>query len=638
MKRPTQHITETISHRIFEDLIPVEWVIREIKPDYGIDYLVEVFKSGQSTGITFFVQLKGSEQEIKNDTFEKQFGVNNLKYYASLALPVLIMCVSTTTKQSWGIWANKLIKSLNLKPDQETAKLNLGSENLITAEYFNQIETELKIVSQYGLTISSNSDLGNILGSNIGKFINHFFSDTFALNNSYLPKHYNLQFLSRGGNLFLLLDGPFFNKEIEIESFEIENPLLHRPLFNEDDINITNAKILKLLVVAFARENLNGSLKLLKKLIEKDYFSTEDDGMRFDPLGTLQSAINQNLLLQFNEITKSIIRKKLFDAFLFFDLAYFVHCKNYSELLYLRTENLRLAIQHSKDFPTTGTCYYNIGNIERSLSNTDEAIECYFKARKYLPDYEKRKHWWRELAGLLFIKGHYKLAELFYTKSIELIEEDNPNRYFRLEQIQPNLESIVYALIGDCLLFQGKFSKANEWFDKFFERQNSNNYEWYLKRIITNRLIELGLDDKKIEVEKSIELCENAVSLVDHKLQIAEFTKAVELNPTNALAWFNLGVAKDKEQQFEDAFYCFLTTGLFQDGDKEAQFNALLISFTQQQYKMFTLVLQFIVEKHGELVANDLSDYFMNKPIPFDVKKRIIEGITKLTKVIKNGA
>lgn len=29
MKRPTQHIIETISNLIFEDLIPVEWVIRD---------------------------------------------------------------------------------------------------------------------------------------------------------------------------------------------------------------------------------------------------------------------------------------------------------------------------------------------------------------------------------------------------------------------------------------------------------------------------------------------------------------------------------------------------------------------------------------------------------------------------------
>jgi len=222
MKRPIQHITETISYRIFEDLIPVEWVIREIKPDYGIDYLIEIFKSGQSTGITFFVQLKGSEQEIKNNTFEKQFGVDNLKYYASLALPVLVVCVSTTTKQTWVIWANKLIKSLNLKPEQETVKLSLGSENLIKAEYFTQIEAELKVVSQYGLKISSNSDLGNILGDNIGKYINYFFSDTFVINNSYLPKHYNLKFLTRGVKHFVVVDGPFFNKEIKIESIDIE--------------------------------------------------------------------------------------------------------------------------------------------------------------------------------------------------------------------------------------------------------------------------------------------------------------------------------------------------------------------------------------------------------------------------------
>ncbi|MCG7855487.1 DUF4365 domain-containing protein [Flavihumibacter sediminis] len=635
MKRPIQHITETISHRIFEELIPVEWVIRKIEPDYGIDYLIEVFKLGQSTGITFFVQLKGSEQEIKNSTFEKQFGVDNLKYYASLALPVLLVCVSTITKQVWGIWANKLIKSLYPKTEQETVKLNLGSENLIKAEYFTNIETELKVVSQYSLKISSNSYIGNLLAGNISRFINHYFTETFVLNNSYLPNYYILNFLTRGAKHFFVVEGPFFNKEIEIESIDIENPLLHRPLFNEDDINITNAKILKLLVVAFARENLSGSLNLLRKLIEKEQFNKKDDVISFDPLGTLQSAINQNLILQYNEITKSIIRKELFDAFLFIDLSYFIHSQNHKELLQLRTENLRLAIECTNDLHTKGTFCYNIGNIERSLSNTDQAISFYFKARKYLPDYEKRKHWWRELAGLLFIKGHYKLAELFYRKSLELIEKDTPKRYSRLEPVMPNQESIVYALIGDCLLFQGKFSKANEWFDKFFQEPNTFNAEWSLKRIISDRLINLGLDNKIIEKQKSLDFCEKALVLNDLKLQIVELNRAIEYNPTNALAWFNLGVSKDKEQQFQEAFYNFLTTGIFQDGDKEAQLNALLISFTQRQDELFFLVLHFMVEKHGEIVANDLSDYFMEKPIPFDVKKKIFGEIVKLTKQIK---
>ena len=44
MKRPEQHITETKSQRIFENIIPVDWVCRDIKPDYGIDFLVEIFE------------------------------------------------------------------------------------------------------------------------------------------------------------------------------------------------------------------------------------------------------------------------------------------------------------------------------------------------------------------------------------------------------------------------------------------------------------------------------------------------------------------------------------------------------------------------------------------------------------------
>ncbi|MCW5924913.1 MAG: DUF4365 domain-containing protein [Saprospiraceae bacterium] len=638
MKRPTQHITETISQRIFENLIPVEWVVREIKPDYGIDYLIEVFKSGKSTGITFFVQLKGSEQEIKNDIFEKQFEIDNLKYYSSLSLPVLIVCVSTKTKQTWGIWANKLIKSLNLKPKQETIKLNLGIDNLINAEYFNAIEDVLKVSSRYGLKINTDSDLGAILSSNIANFISHFYQDTFELNNAYLPNHYNLSFFTRDAKHFFTVDGPFFNKEIEIDSIEIEDPLLHRPFFNENDINIANAKILKLLVVAFARENLNGSLNLLKKLIENDYFSSVDDAMNFDPLGILKSSIHQNLLYQFNENVKSLIKKGHYDAFLFFDLSYFALNQNHKDLIQLRTENLKFAIDQTTEYPVKGTCFYNLGNIEKGLFNTETAISHYFKARKFHPDYLNRKHWWRELAGLLFTKGHFRYAELFYKKSIDLVEENIPERYFRLEMNLPNQESIIYALIGDCLLFQCKLSEAKSWFTKFFQNQNSLNTEWVLKDQMLDRFIELGFDDIKIDRKSSLEICEQALNLKDFKQQIIEFKKAIKLNPVNGLAWFNLGVAEDKEKNFQDAFYAFLNTGLLQDGDKEAQFNALLIAFTQEQDILFVLLLQYILEKHGELVINDLSDYFMNKPFPFEAKKMIIEGIVKMTKEMKNSA
>ena len=76
MKRPDQHIIETKSQRIFERLVPVEWVAREVKPDYGVDYLVEVFKNGESTGKTFFVCEAGKQI---HDTIEDSIASNESK-------------------------------------------------------------------------------------------------------------------------------------------------------------------------------------------------------------------------------------------------------------------------------------------------------------------------------------------------------------------------------------------------------------------------------------------------------------------------------------------------------------------------------------------------------------------------------
>ncbi len=60
MKRPESHGIDTRGQRIFEACLPPEWVVRDQHPDYGVDYEVEVFEKGSSTGILFKVQLKST--------------------------------------------------------------------------------------------------------------------------------------------------------------------------------------------------------------------------------------------------------------------------------------------------------------------------------------------------------------------------------------------------------------------------------------------------------------------------------------------------------------------------------------------------------------------------------------------------
>ena len=59
MKRPEQHITDSQADALFREIF-AEWGVNGSQRDYGSDYVVEVFRNHESTGVFFNGQLKGS--------------------------------------------------------------------------------------------------------------------------------------------------------------------------------------------------------------------------------------------------------------------------------------------------------------------------------------------------------------------------------------------------------------------------------------------------------------------------------------------------------------------------------------------------------------------------------------------------
>jgi hypothetical protein len=59
VKRPEQHVTDSEADGIFQGVF-AEWSVNGSKRDYGWDYVVEVFRNGESTGFLFNGPLKGS--------------------------------------------------------------------------------------------------------------------------------------------------------------------------------------------------------------------------------------------------------------------------------------------------------------------------------------------------------------------------------------------------------------------------------------------------------------------------------------------------------------------------------------------------------------------------------------------------
>ena len=103
MHRPIQHVIDTKASCILRSVLPPEWTVTEIHPDYGKDYLVEIAESELMTGKLFIVQLKGTERlKIrKNGKVSFPLATKHLAYYnRCLPLPVFLVIVDANTGEA----------------------------------------------------------------------------------------------------------------------------------------------------------------------------------------------------------------------------------------------------------------------------------------------------------------------------------------------------------------------------------------------------------------------------------------------------------------------------------------------------------------------------------------------------------
>ena len=123
-RRPRAHQLEDESRIQFQQILPSEWVFREKSNDYGIDGEVEIFdEEGMSTGLIFFVQLKGTDESELEKALQCRFMNKVIDYYKSLPVPVLLARYHSPSKNFYTKWATRVdfyysrknSKSVNVK-------------------------------------------------------------------------------------------------------------------------------------------------------------------------------------------------------------------------------------------------------------------------------------------------------------------------------------------------------------------------------------------------------------------------------------------------------------------------------------------------------------------------------------------
>lgn len=172
-KRIEQHVIETASYKIFELIIPNEWVIREVtERDYGIDCYIEICEKGYMTGKMVSIQLKGTKkiELTKNEEFITYYnvGTSTLNYWNNFPVPVILLYIDINRNEVFYLnikeylrenyldFINETLNHLNIPTSQKISTYNVAE--VINSIYIKEItrqEVEL-LISSFLISLSLN--------------------------------------------------------------------------------------------------------------------------------------------------------------------------------------------------------------------------------------------------------------------------------------------------------------------------------------------------------------------------------------------------------------------------------------------------------------------------------------------------
>jgi hypothetical protein len=622
MKRPQQHIIETKSKKSFEGLIPDTWVARELGSDYGLDYLVEIFKDNNSTGHLFFVQLKGTDTEVIDNTISYQLSVDNIDYWNTITNPVLLAFYSSKSDKFWGVWTNELKENISLKKDdQKKLTIKLTDKHLLTTNSFKELEVVFDDTLPFKINVAyqGNSDETKLLHQCLEKWLKHFFKDEVHFENHMLPNTCKVEYnVIAPYSLTIQISSKGKTHNIQPVKFSGNENFLFLPDIEIGKVPKALSECLLLFALLNCEKNIKESIKIIQSTIG-DYTGEYLPMESF--LLLAKTAIHHERISELNELAKTLILSNRINEFQFLNSSILI--LNRDKPLYkLYQSNIEFAIEKVSNAHMKGIFSYNLANSFRSAIDYYSSSLNYQNARKYEPKYKERFYWWFEFAGVLFLSGHSKIAEAFYLKSHEL---DNTQNI-----------PLIFGLIGDCKFFQGKFSESAIYFDKLIEhikKPSSSSDEFILKSIVAKKLVASNLDNLTINTTLSNQLIQEGLD----KKQGELFEKAIIANPINGLAWFNHSISLNLKGNLESAFMAFVTTACIQSWDSEAWCSSLLLAFSTNHFDLFTVIYGAAYKSIGDEFLNIFSQSILDQPnLPMESKREFIRVFTEISKEYLN--
>ena len=457
--RPRAHQLEEESFSKLQLLLPKEWTLIKPDKDYGIDGRIEIFdKNNNSTGLTFFFQIKATDSKNIHAIQNYQMKRDTVFYYNKFQLPVMIFRYSSFTNNFYYRWSHSIdfyyskpsSKSINIK----FKKWDITKTPQIIEEYlifYYKLRGNLEDIDiSFSLNFPDNEIHGIAQGEAYTQ-LRHFFDEISKISDISL----NIQ--GKNNNNFCRIEVKKNTLSIsigEIYGFHIHhfNKFYTKKSFKK----YFNNDIIMGIVFCLLMLGYNGNLI---DIILKDYL-LESNYLKktINPLNeiTLFSLISKNRNNRLKEIHRIIdIAKKPDIGINLMNTFIFIKKELSNNEIYTLKNIVGLTfklLENENRLKEISATFYNMGNMLRALKRgkidyKKDAIFYYKTAAKYNKDYFKRPYFWQEQAGIYFLLNKFKTSELYYKYALKL---GSPKK--------------VLALRADALMFCGEYKKAYKLF------------------------------------------------------------------------------------------------------------------------------------------------------------------------------
>lgn len=610
MERTRNHIIEDESENILKMLIPSEWVLRKLSPDYGIDYMVEIFKQNKATGAHFFLQLKGTDKRSIKGVISFQLSKKHIDYYAKLSLPLLLVYVSVKTGDVWAKWMNRIVTGKGAA----SRSILFSSNDLLTKEKVQLIAENLSLKSN-PIRVNYRGVKNKNLRSFLDRWLGNIFEENLAKSKNDIADEISLEFDETAADIIRV--------KIVDERFLLDTKAVIPKIFEEELLMIPEVDALpssledifysfsKALLARNSKAAIHLLLKLLPNREVTDFVDT---------ISVIAKCISSKEYAQIEQLGNTAIDKTNFNVFQLLYMALFEY-PNDNEVNRIKETLLLHAISKSKDERFTGLLYYNLANHYHNSGKRREAIFHCLHARKKEPDYHNRGYWYRDLAGMLFLEKRYSASARMYCKCLTF------DRFAS--------EPLTLALAADAHLMARHFEESLELFEKYVAVEKDPDIEFVLKK----QAIKTIKDRFGLNGQYSPSSASKMFEEIGKKNQLSskkELDRCLAMDPLCPQACFQEGLNLRKEGKYEEACISFLISALVADWDISSWLNSFFMAVEARNH-MMSNVLPLAFKKCGYGLLEVLRDEVLSdKKMPIARKNQFLEAMRKQFEIYEN--